>query len=188
MAQELAQPLDRLWVESIGGLVEHQAHRISEYSPSESETLRHAKREGLGTFARDGIEAHHLQHLIDASIGDAGVGPDHPQMVAGGALRVKYLGIEVRTYDARSVTMLLERLAIKRGASFASVEVEHQSHRGGFACAIWPQESRYHPSRDSESQRINGQNRAVSFREPNRFDSHIATLTQVDALTRIRHN
>jgi hypothetical protein len=86
------------------------------------------------------------------------------------------------------MSMLLERLSIERGASFASVEVKHQAHRSGLACAIWPQKSRHYPAWDGERQGINSQNRAVPFREPNRFDSHAATLTQVDALNQIRHN
>ena len=89
VAQEVAQPADALGVEPVGGLVEHEDLGIAEQRGGEAEALGHAEGEAAGAAARGVGEVDELEHLVGARERDARLGGEHPQVVAGGARRMR---------------------------------------------------------------------------------------------------
>ena len=87
-AQEVAQPADALGVEPVGGLVEHEDARVAEQRGREAEPLGHAEREAAGAPAGGAAEVDELEQLVGARQRDAGLGREHPQVVAGRARRM----------------------------------------------------------------------------------------------------
>ncbi len=80
--QEVAQPVDALWVETVGGLVKHEDVGVTEEGRGEPEPLPHTQRVAADASPGGGGESDFVEDLVDAAVRDPGGGGEDTQMVA----------------------------------------------------------------------------------------------------------
>ena len=94
MLQQMPQPGDAGRVETVARFVEDQHVRIAEQRRRQAQALTHAEAEGARLVAGDAGQPHHVEHRVDAMVGDAVGGRDHAQVVARRAGGVERLGLQ----------------------------------------------------------------------------------------------
>ncbi|MFN8167611.1 MAG: hypothetical protein U0S36_02375 [Candidatus Nanopelagicales bacterium] len=172
MAQEVAQPLDRLRVEAVGRLVEEQHLRLGEDRAGEAEALAHAEGEAGGPLAGHAVEPDETDHLVDARRRHLRLRRQQAQVVARAARRVEELRVEVGADGAGDVLPVGERAAVPQRRAVAAVEAEHEPHGRRLAGAVGPEEARHESGLQRERELVDGARRAVGLAEPQGLDGH----------------
>ena len=131
-AKEVAQPLNRLRVEAIRGLIEHEHLGIRQDRPRQSQALAHSEREGLGTLLGLRGQSDQVKHLVDPRVRNVRLCTEHAQMCSRCAIRIEEAGIEVCAHDLGRVRVVRQTTTVPLGLPFASVQTKHEAHRGGF--------------------------------------------------------
>ena len=94
--EELAQPVDALGVEAVGGLVEDEHLGFAQQGGGQTEALAHPEREALDPPVAGVGEADQVEHLVHPAHGKPGGDAQHPEVVAGPPSGVEAGGLEHR--------------------------------------------------------------------------------------------
>ena len=135
--EQLADPVDALGVQAVGGLVEHQHRRVTEQRRGDAEPLLHAEREPAGPPAGDRVQPGQGQHLGDPGRPDAVAARDRAQVLPGGPagmhrVRVQHCaGLVQRADDP-----LVGAAPDKRPARSGGVQAQDDPQRGGLAGTV----------------------------------------------------
>jgi hypothetical protein len=92
--QEPPQPVDALWVEAVGRLVEDQDLRLAQERAGQAEALTHPERESLDAAFSGISEVDLVEHLLDAIVSQAGRDGEHPKVVASSSAGMEAVGFE----------------------------------------------------------------------------------------------
>jgi len=96
VAHQVADPDDAFGVEPVDRLVEDECARVAEECGGNPEPLAHAKREAADPLACHGLQAGHLDDLVDAGASDALRRGEGSEVVGGGSAGVDGLRLEQR--------------------------------------------------------------------------------------------
>ena len=170
-AQQAADPLDALRIETVHGLVEHEHARVAEQGAGEAEPLTHPEREPADLAIGDRLEPHHRERLVDARERQPRRLRHDSQVIVRGARGVKAGCLERGAHRAQRVLQLGVRNPADRGRALARAhEAEQDAQRRRLARAVGTEKARHHARLDARRDALDGGHRAEALGEPREFE------------------
>ena len=168
--QPLPHQVARLWVQTGGGLVQHQELRLVDEGARQAQAPLHAARQlaGLGLgFVAQGTKLQQLRNAFtDHGVGYAEVPAKHQQVFFGREVRVQSIGLRDHAqagFDGEGVTRHLQTIKVADLTAAGLRKAQTQAQRGGFARAVGADDAQAFPGVDVERQVVDHRGVAVAL-------------------------
>ena len=146
--------------------------------PRDAEALLHAQRVAPGLVGAALVQAHQVEHLVDAALGDGSTRRREDAQVVAPREVVVERGRLHQGAHFEEASALAPRIGLAQQLDLAGIgtdEPHQQAHQGGLARTVGSEEPVDHAARDREVQSLQGGTCAVTLHQPARAQGERVT-------------